>query len=277
MENQNLKKEEVSGDENMWNAMEKSHRRGKIMGGILVVAIGALFLARELGAEIPFWVFSWKMLLIGIGLILAVKHKFLHPGWFVLIAVGGAFLLTDIYPDMEIKPILWPSLIILAGLFIIFKPRRKRKFGQYRKHWKKWHEHNHGHHHRWEKWDRCEREEEPVNGDLLESVSIMAGIKKNILTKTFKGGEIVNVFGGSEINLTQADFEGKVTIEITQVFGGTRLIVPANWEIRSEQTVTVFGNVEDRRPTPQKIGGEPAKILVITGTTVFGGIDVRSY
>src|SRR6185369_477399 len=94
-------------------------------GGLLIVVIGSLFLARELGAEIPFWVFTWKMLLIGIGIIIAVKHKLMHPGWIFLIGVGGAFILNDVYPDMHIKPILWPSLIIMAGLVIIFKPRRK--------------------------------------------------------------------------------------------------------------------------------------------------------
>ncbi len=273
MEDQNIKTENGGERETIWKDLDKKHRRGKIMGGILIVTIGLLFLARELGVEIPFWVFSWKMLIIGLGLILAVKHKFLHPGWIILIAVGVAFLLTDIYPDLQIKPILWPSLIIMAGLIIIFKPRRKT-FGHYRKHWKKHHTHNHGH------YSRCEdfyNREESINEDVIDSTTVMAGVKKNILTKNFKGGEITNVFGGTEINMSQADFEGSVKLEITQVFGGTKLIVPANWEIRSEQTVTVFGSVEDKRASQPNTTGEPVKVLIITGTTVFGGIDIRSF
>jgi len=273
MENQNIEAEGREESENVWKNIEKSHRRGKIMGGVLIVAIGSLFLARELGAEIPFWVFSWKMLLIGLGVVSAVKHRFLHPGWMILIAVGGAFLLSDLYPHMQIKPILWPSLIILFGLAIIFKPRRKSRFAHYRKHFKK---RNYEGRYPSDCGDRFNCEE-PTSDNYLESTVLFAGVKKIVLAKNFKGGEVVNVFGGTELNLSQADFEGTAKLEITQVFGGTKLIVPSHWEVRSEQTVTVFGNVEDKRGTKPPVAGEPDKVLIITGTTVFGGIDIRSF
>ena len=274
MEDQNIKPEESLLDENFWQKAEKSHRRGKVMGGLLIVTIGSLFLARELGAEIPFWVFTWKMLLIGFGLVLAVKHKFLHPGWIILVAIGGAFLLTDIYPGMQIKPILWPSLIILFGLIIIFKPRRKH-FGQHRKHWRKFH---HSRHHSGY-YNQCEdfyNHERPSSEDYIDSTAIMSGVRRKILSKNFKGGDVTNIFGGSEIDLSQADFEEKATLEITLVFGGAKLLVPSNWEIRSE-IVTIMGNVEDKRVTQPDLDNGPAKVLILTGTIVFGGIDIKSF
>lgn len=258
----------------MWNNIEKANRRGKIMGGLLVVTAGSLFLARELGVEIPAWLLTWKMLLVGLGLILAVKHKFMHPGWVLLVGAGSVFLLGDIYPHLNIKPIIWPIVLILIGLAIMFKPRRKH-FGRYRQHWKKW-EQRHGHRYNHHYQDFCKREE-PSDEDFLESTAIMAGVKKNVLTKNFKGAEITNVFGGTELNLTQADFEGKATLEITQVFGGTKLIVPANWEIRSGDMVTVLGSVEDKRPVPPQPVNEGAKVLVLTGVIIFGGIDIRTF
>lgn len=269
--------------DNMWNNIEKTHRRGKIMGGLLIVAIGALFLGRELGFEIPVWVFTWKMLLIGLGLTLAIKHRFMHPGWILLMGVGGAFLLSDLYPDLNIRPILWPSLLILVGLAIIFKPRRRR-FGHYRrrwekhhrKHWEKWYQHQHAYGsqsvQRYREYNREESQD-----DFIDSVVIMASVKKNVLTKNFKGGDVVNVFGGTELNLSQADFTGTARLELTQVFGGTKLIVPANWEIRSEQTVTIFGSVEDKRPTQPTGIQEGEKVLILTGTTVLGGVEIRSF
>lgn len=273
MEDQKIKREESLLDETTWEKVEKSHRRGKLMGGLLIVTIGSLFLARELGIEIPYWVFTWKMLLIGLGLTLAVKHKFMHPGWILLVAVGGAFLLTDIYPEMQIKPILWPSLLILFGLVIIFKPRRKA-FGSHRRYCRKMRGHHFRHHHEYR--DFYNREE-PSNEDYIESTTIFGGVKKNILSKNFKGGEVTNVFGGSELNLSQADFEGTASLEITQVFGGTKLIVPPHWEIRSEMAVSVFGSVEDKRVLQSTVNTEPTKVLMLTGTTVFGGIDIRSF
>jgi predicted membrane protein len=273
MENQELEQEQ----DKMWKDIEKSHRRGKIAGGLIIVLAGVLFLAKELGMMMPEWLFTWKMLVMAIGVIIAIKHKFLHPGWIILVGIGGAFLLNDIYPEMQIKPVLLPVLIIAVGLFVIFKPRRSYSY-KMRNHWRKWHKY-HDAHHKWEhEWERhsYNNKEEPSKEDMIESISLFASVKKNVVSKNFKGGEVVNIFGGSEINLSQGDFEGNINLEITQVFGGTRLIVPSNWEIKSD-LVTVFGSVEDKRPVQPVVSTEPKKILMLTGVTFFGGIDIRSF
>lgn len=268
--------------EKNWKDIEKAQRRGKITGGVLIVAIGSVFLAKELGIQIPFWVLSWKMLLIALGIITAVKHKFMHPGWIILIGVGSIFLISDIYPDLHIRPFLWPVIIIMVGLVIIFKPRRKhRPFGRHQwreEHLKRWHGHDkHNYKNRHSRPPFCEVEEpSPTDEDYIESTAVLAGVKKNIISKTFKGGEIVNVFGGTELNLMQADLEDKATLEITQVFGGTKLIVPSHWEVKSEMSVTVLGSVEDKRVMSPALSTEPRKVLVLVGTTVFGGIEIRS-
>lgn len=292
MENQEIKEQDTHAERNeWWKRVEKSHRRGKIMGGLLIVAIGSLFLARELGAAIPAWVLSWKMLLIGLGIVTAVKHKFRHPGWIILIGVGGAFLMNDLYPEMNIKPIIWPVVVIIVGLFIIFKPRRKfkhhmhRHWGRHRmhhEHYKQYMEKRFGKHNS-EVQAYCDYGAQDysaginTNEDFIESTVVFAGVKKNVISKTFKGGEVTNVFGGSEINLMQADIEGTANLEVTQVFGGTTIIVPAHWDVKTEQMVTVLGNVEDKRPVNPNIGTEDRKTLRLIGTTVFGGIEIRSY
>lgn len=266
-----MKDQSIQNDDKMWKDIEKSHRRGKVAGGLLVVAAGSLFLARELGVVIPEWVFTWKMVVMGLGVIMAIKHKFLHPAWIVLVAIGGAFLLNDICPDLHIKPILWPVLIIIVGLFIVFKPRRNSY--KARNQWRKCQKLQGGFH---PGAQHSFGVEEPTKEDFIDSTAFFAEVKKNILSKNFKGGDITNVFGGSELNLSQADFEGKAELEITQVFGGTKLIVPANWEIRSE-LVTVFGSVEDKRPVQTQVSNEPMKVLLLKGTTFFGGIDIKSF
>lgn len=48
-----------------------------------------------------------------------------------------------------------------------------------------------------------------------------------------------------------------VTLEITTIFGGTKLIIPSNWEIKSE-AVMIFGGIEDKRRM-QTITGQPEK------------------
>lgn len=111
--------------------------------------------------------------------------------------------------------------------------------------------------------------------DYLDAVSVFGGVKKTILSKTFKGGDIVNVFGGAEIDLTMADIEGKVVIDITQIFGGTKIIVPSHWQVVSNLSA-VFAGVDDKRL--RKTGsGDDNKILVLEGVSIFAGVDIRSY
>lgn len=264
---------EMEPGENEYRDLERRHQRGKVMGGLLIVAIGALFLARELGAPLPFWILSWKTLLIALGIVSAVKHRFLHPGWIILVGVGVIFLVSDLYPEMNIKPIMWPILLMLVGLFIMLKPRKKH----YNFSYNRWHKKYRQQHEHWQQYQqRGQMNEEGNNDDYVESTVVMAGVKKNILSKRFKGGEITNIFGGTELNLMQADIEERARLDVTQVFGGTKLIVPANWQIKSE-LVTVFGSVEDKRPNIPTPGAESEKVLVLTGDTIFGGIEIRSY
>ncbi len=273
--------------ENLCYQYEKDHKRGKIIGGILVVIAGSLLLARELGADIPYWLFSWKTALIALGLLVGLKHRFKSVAWLFLILIGGAFLIADIYPDYSFKHLLWPLMIIFAGLFIIFKPRgrfkRNRHHFRNNRRFKKWQEYqqyqqqqtNPNAH--FQKDDPQEPFSDAVSEDIIDGVAFMGGIKKKILSKDFKGGDITVVCGGVELDLSQADMIDKATLEISQVFGGTKIIVPSNWEIKSE-LVAVFASIEDKRMIrPVTLTNEATKILILKGTTVFGGIEIKSF
>ncbi|MBS1636517.1 MAG: hypothetical protein JST26_11430 [Bacteroidetes bacterium] len=274
MENQT----EHNQQEELWRNWEKSHRRGKIFGGILIVTAGSLFLAKELGAQIPEWVFTWKMLLIAIGLLTAVKHKFLHPAWIALVMVGGAFLIGDLYPALALKHIIWPVVLIIFGLFIIFKPRRRHKPWHQWKDWHDKHQHWHKkHHHSHYGYGYNCGTETATNDEYIDSTTFMGGVKKNVTSRNFKGGDITNVFGGAEVNLSQADFEGSATLDITNVFGGTKLVIPSHWKIQSD-LVSIFGSIEDKRPIqPDTAVDASSKILILRGVCFFGGVDIKSY
>ena len=111
--------------------------------------------------------------------------------------------------------------------------------------------------------------------DFVDSTAIFGGAKKNIISKNFKGGDLVNIFGGTDLDLTQADFTGTAVIELTTIFGGTKLIIPTNWAIQSD-AVIIFGGLEDKRKMPS-VAENPDKTLVLKGTVIFGGIDIKSY
>jgi hypothetical protein len=108
----------------------------------------------------------------------------------------------------------------------------------------------------------------------VEAVTVFGNIKKRVYSKNFKGGDVVSIFGGAEINLTQADFNGAISIEMTQIFSGAKLIIPPHWQIRSEM-IAIFGGIEDKRPP--RAHYDENKVLILNGTTFFGGLEIKSY
>ncbi|MCU0421494.1 MAG: cell wall-active antibiotics response protein [Bacteroidia bacterium] len=246
---------EKKSNNDKWDNMHSS--RGRVFSGILLVLSGIVLLLKQLGVNFPDWLFTWEMLIIIIGLYIGVKHNFKHTGWLVLISIGGILLIDDIYPETRLENFLWPAVVILIGIVMISTAGKRKE--------------------RWKEWKmRCKASSvEASSENMLDAVSIMGAIKKQIITKDFKGGEITCIFGGAELNLSQADIEGRVILEVTQMFGGTLLIVPANWEIQSEN-VAILGGIEDKRVN-NALPKSENKILVLKGVTIFGGIDIKSH
>ncbi len=263
---------------------ESYEKRGKVIGGGLLIIIGSLFLARTLGVDFPRWLFSWKTLLIVIGLYMGFKHQFRNIAWIFPFSVGVIFLLGEWIPGWNIRPYVWPVFIILLGFYFIFKP--KNKYKRYSKY-----------HRRYGRYDGYVQDNGNVNNsqqnntgntvfadgtstknhdDVIDINNFMGGVKKIVLSKNFKGGEINNMFGGVDINLSQADFEGTIKLDVNVIFGGVVLIIPANWEIKSEASV-FLGGLEDKRPIQNNPLNGPNKTLVLEGNCVFGGIEIKSY
>lgn len=255
-----------ANDTEMYNRWEENHRKGKIMGGLIIVGIGCLIFAREMGVYIPHWIFSWPTLLIVIGFYVGVKSAFQQMGWFVMVLLGTAFLIKNYMPEYNISHYMFPVALIIVGVFIILKPK-----GSHRAHWNRWHKGRE----QWQQQRQAEGYTSTVD-DFLEVNAVFGGVKKNVISKNFRGGEMNCVFGGGEINLMQADINGTVELEVNAVFGGARLIVPSHWEVKSDLTA-VLGNVEDKRPLYKDAFSDAGKVLVLRGAAVFGGIEIRSY
>jgi predicted membrane protein len=117
----------------------------------------------------------------------------------------------------------------------------------------------------------------------LNIVNIFWGGKRRIITKSFLGGEIVTIFGGFDIDLTQADIQGgEAHIDVVTIFGGGDIRVPADWEVVLE-TVGIFGGSSDRTVHPQQqvpgstdSANPSRKRLVIKGVAIFGGLTIKN-
>lgn len=249
------------------NRMEHRHGRGHIWTGVLLLLIGIVALMKSYMPDFPDWMFTWQMLLIVLGMFIGLRHRFHGAAWFILMLVGGAFLVNDYLIDGDLRRHIWPVILIVVGAFFIIRSQQ----GAGRNAWSG-------------KIKDGSPDANPSGGepeasysqdDYIDTTSIFGGTKKNVLTKDFKGGDVVNVFGGTELNLTQADINGTAVLELTTIFGGTKLVVPSHWTVKSE-AVTIFGGIEDKRQLPPSIDN-PTKILLIKGTVIFGGIDIKSF
>jgi predicted membrane protein len=256
----------------MENSGSSNQKSGKALVGLILLGLGFILLFRTLDIFfIPSWIFSWPVFLIIIGIFIGKRQGFNRPSAFMPIVIGVIFLSNKILPDMDLGRFFWPFLIIGFGAWMILGRKKKTSFESFE--WDK--KVDSGFNINTESNDtQSGFETGSFSGDRIDSASIFGGIKKNIVSKNFQGGDIVNFFGGSEINLMQADIKGRVKIEVVQVFGGTKIIVPANWTVQSEM-VAIFGGIEDKRP-PQ-LNAIPDKVLIIEGTSIFGGIDIKSF
>ena len=111
------------------------------------------------------------------------------------------------------------------------------------------------------------------------NIDVTFGGRKEIVTsKEFRGGNVSTTFGGTEINLIQADSTTQpMVLNISVTFGGIELIVPSHWELQNEIEPT-FGSVEDHRAIrTSTITTEDKKILILKGSCNFASIEIKSY
>ena len=249
-------------------------RGPRVWSGVVLIVAGLLLLAYKMGAPIPDWVFTWPVLLISIGIITGIKSRFHNPGALIMIIVGGVFLIDQTNPGLNFHNYILPVILIGVGLIYIMRPKQNWRWSGRR---------------RWQRSFYGEQNFAPAKNyyenrsgnagledtaEYLDINAVFGSVKKNILSKNFKGGEVNCFMGGAELNLMKADLQDQVSLEVNNVFGGTKLIVPANWNIKNEVTA-VFGGIEDKRSVSEM--ADAGKVLILHGTCVFGGIEISGY
>lgn len=257
MENQNVSHE----DRHDFIANERRRTSGKYVAGILVILFGVIYLLRELKVSFPEWFQIWHFALICIGIVLLIRHKFQRLTGYIFLSIGSVLMMNSYCDPCINLRIIWPVLIILFGLSMVYTA----KFGKRRK--------NRASASSSGYFGTGETEVSPE--DFVDGVSIFGSIKKQVVTKNFRGADLFTLFGGTEINLTQADFTDRAIIDLTTIFGGAEIIVPSDWTVQSEM-VSIFGGLDDTR-FQKNIDEMSNKVLILKGTCVFGGVEIKSY
>lgn len=262
-----------------------SQGNSDITAGIIILIIGSVLLLKALGFWFPVWFTTWPMILIAVGVVILVKNKFQTGFGVFLILFGGFWLVQRNFGfPFELRPYLIPGGLILLGLYLIAKRNSDRNrfneefFGslapksteplgtsaistdesnqEYNKTYKK----NYAF---------------TDSSDLVNAQALFTGIERRILSKNFKGGKTSAIFGGTEIDLSQADLAEGAMLNVEVAFGGVKLIVPSHWELQINVS-NVFAGVEDKR-TYSQVPADPTKVLKIYGSVIFGGLEIKSF
>ena len=267
----------------------KTNNKNSQLFGLLIVLFGLLLLVDGILPGIDFldWIFSLPSILIIVGLLLTTRSNRNYTLSWIFIGLGLIFLIADLL-SWDTGRIIWPLILIAAGLYIITGKRRKRHLDDPEPDGEEpiWDKRVYSEDSNESTGDAQEafsasetsdketsNHQESTRDDFVESTSIFGNTRNFIVSKQFRGGDIVNIMGGAEINLSQADLQGPAVLEVVQLFGGTTIVAPAHWVVIAEMSA-IFGGVEDKRyvsAVPDK-----TKVLRIRGTSLFGGITIKS-
>jgi len=110
--------------------------------------------------------------------------------------------------------------------------------------------------------------------DHVNSTAIFGEVKKYILSKNFRFGQITNVCGATLFDFSQADINGTVMIDVAQLFGEVNIKVPPTWHV-VPQTTNIFATVEDKRKyTGVEI--DYSKVLILKGVNVCATVVIKA-
>jgi predicted membrane protein len=105
-----------------------------------------------------------------------------------------------------------------------------------------------------------------------ENVAILNARRVTNSSPDFRGGSIVAILGGYELDLTGARIaDSPVIIDTTAIMGGIEIFVPDDWEVVGEVTPVMAGY--DARLGAKT---DPKKRLIVRGAAIMGGVEVKS-
>jgi predicted membrane protein len=258
--------------------MDMPRLRGRMIIGLLLVLLGALATLHNFGfIDLSEYPLTWEYFFIVGGLLFILFSQNKVAG-IVFFSIG----LFNLVPE------LWPLILVIIGVYIILGKRNHRKSYYYNKvsfdhgfipddkgefmgkrsHWRR---------HFYDKFNVPDQEADQENiHDYLDSVNVFGGGHKIINSENFKGGSIVSVFGGAEIDLTNAKLaEGNNIIEVVAIFGGATIIVPPDWKVDVD-VLAIFGGFGDKRTKDPNKTFQDGKILTVKGVVLFGGGEVKT-
>lgn len=224
----------------------KSLFDAKVIFGLAIIIAGLVMFLENVDVigYVNIWEW-WPVLLVLLGIGQLAQPKECRQPWTGLILVGVGLLLLG--GNLELFDFyftdLWPLILILIGLSIL-------------------------------KHNTWKRKGIPESSNFINLSYILGGGDRAYTTQSLEGGKISAIMGGGSIDLRDASFKGEViSLEVFAFWGGFDITVPRTWNVNIQVT-PIMGGVDNK--VRQMVDVQSTKTLVINGTVVMGGIEVKN-
>lgn len=218
---------------------------GRVWIGILLIVFGIGFLLNQmevvnLSDVLSTW---WPLFLILIGFIqMSNRTRSSLVTGLLFILIGG-LLLANQWVEVNLGIFILPAILIIVGVVFLFP--------------------------------KTHYEKRADTKDTIDSLVLFSGNELQSQSQNFRGGSVIAVFGGSEIDLRDVVIsEEGATIDLTTVFGGAEIAVPDNVQVEISG-IPIFGGWGNK--TRRHSGAtEELPVLKLKCVVIFGGVEVRN-
>ena len=229
-------------------------RPGRILAGLVLVALGVLFLVDQLsdavdaGPVIGDW---WPSILVAIGVLQFVHSPRSYFASSVLVLLGLLLLAGNLGVTEGVDlGAAWPVLLIVLGLRLLYRGAASRAAAV---------------------GIRGGPESATMDALVLFSErDLSAG-------QGFRGGWVTALFGGATVDLREAELaEEGARLTVSAVLGGVDVLVPESWQVRLS-AFPILGGVRDGTRAGAKPGAEegPRPRLYVDATAFLGRVEVK--
>jgi predicted membrane protein len=214
----------------------------RLLLGLTIMAAGILLALDNLGlVDAGSFFRFWPVLLIAVGVVkLTTAAPGSRPQGGVFWIILGAVLLTFNLGYLN-WPRLWAFLFVFVGASIAWRALRPPL-------------------------------PRPEPGAGIDMMALLGGAKTVSNSPDFKGGQAFAFMGGCEIDLRRARItQGEATLDVFAFWGGIEIRVPEEWEVVNRVNAVLGGSDNKTRIEP----GTQQR-LVLTGTVIMGGVEVKN-
>jgi len=226
---------------------------GGLIPGAIILAVGIIFLLDSLGyVRARHFLQFWPMILIFVGVSKIARRD--SRIWGALVLLFGIFLqLSELGIGHFSWGQFWPLLLIAGGAMAMWSAIQARRLMP------------------------TASSDTTDPRDTLDESAIFGGIEKRLNSREFRGGRLQAIFGGIELDLRDADMLGnEAVIHANAIFGGIEMRVPETWFVATRGQGVFGGFSDSTRFSPPVDPEKPKKTLIVLGTSLFGGVEIRN-